>query len=79
MNFKSSEKLLGHSQADIACKAVEDDSGQEGITHEQLMKLTSSERNREVSSEHDKWINIYKILFPHDYLIPSPCKCLAVQ
>lgn len=74
MTFKSSEKLLQHSQADIACNVVRDESGQEGISHEQLMKLKSRKRSREASSEHDRWINMYKILFPDDYLIPSPCK-----
>lgn len=32
MNFKSSEHLLQHSQADIACNVVRDDPGQEGIS-----------------------------------------------
>ncbi|KAI7780726.1 hypothetical protein LA080_015623 [Diaporthe eres] len=72
MAFKSSEKPLQHSQADIACDVVRDESGQEGISHEQLMKLKSRKRSREASSEHDTWINMYKILFPDDYLIPSP-------
>lgn len=75
MAFKSSEKLLQHSQADIACNVVRDESGQEGVSHEQLMKLKSRKRSREASSEHARWINMYKILFPDDYLIPSPCKC----
>lgn len=79
MAFKSSEKLLQHSQADIACDVVRDESGQEGISHEQLMKLKSRKRSREASSEHDRWINMYKILFPDDYLIPSPCKCLVIR
>lgn len=79
MNFKSSEKLLQHSQADIACNVVRDESGQEGISHEQLLKLKSRKRSREASSEHDKWMHTYKILFPDDYLIPSPCKCLAIR
>ncbi|KAG6367456.1 hypothetical protein INS49_001646 [Diaporthe citri] len=72
MIFKSSEKLLQHSQADIACNVVRDDSTQEGISNEQLMKLKSRKRSREASSEHDRWIHVYKILFPDDYLIPSP-------
>lgn len=78
MKFKSSEQLLQHSQTDIACNVVRDDPGQEGISQEQVMKLKSRKRNRGVSSEHDKWIHIYKILFPGDYLIPSPCKCLVI-
>lgn len=78
MTFQSSEQLLQHSQADIACNVVRDESGQEGISNEQLIKLKSRKRNREASSEHDRWIHIYKILFPDEYLIPSPCKCLAI-
>lgn len=78
MTFKSSEKLLQHSQADTACSVARDESGQEGISHEQLLKLKSRKRNREASSEHERWIHIYKILFPVDYLIPSPCKFLCI-
>lgn len=79
MTFKSSEKLLQHSQADIACNVVRDGSGQEGINHEQLMKLKSRKRSRDASTEHDKWIHMYKILFPGDHIIPSPCKCATTQ
>lgn len=79
MKFKSSEQLLQHSRADIACNVVRDDSGQEGISQEQVLELKSRKRNRAVSSEHDKWIHVYKILFPGDYLIPSPCKCVAIR
>lgn len=79
MSFKYSEKLLQRSQADIACNVVRDESGQEGINHVQLMKLKSRKKNREATSEHDKWTHIYKILFPEDYLIPSPCKYMNIQ
>lgn len=78
-NFKSSEQLLQHSQAEIACNVVRDDPDQDGISQEQVMKLKSRKRNRGVSSEHDKWIHVYKILFPGDYLIPSPCEFLVIR
>lgn len=70
MAFKSSNKLLQHIQADIACNVVRDGSGQEGINHEQLMKLKSRKRSREASTGHDKWVHMYKVLFPGDHVIP---------
>ncbi|ROW10278.1 hypothetical protein VMCG_02138 [Cytospora schulzeri] len=71
--FQTSEHLSEHSRAEVYCKVVQDDdTDQEGITQDQLTQLKSRKRGRDVESDHDKWIRIYKILFPEDYLIPSP-------
>jgi hypothetical protein len=55
----------------------------EGITQAQELKLRSRKRNTRKNNsspktEFDKWIEMYKILFPNDEedSIPSPCQCL---
>lgn len=73
--FKTSEQLSEHGRAEVACEVVQDDANQQGINQDQLTQLRSRKRSRNVDSEHDKWVRIYKILFPDAYLTPSPCEC----
>lgn len=37
-----------------------------------IAKLKSRKRGRDRDSEYDKWIAAYQVLFPDDYLLPSP-------
>lgn len=59
----------------MACKVVQDDAIQEGISEDQLIQLKSRKRGgHKADSEYDKWVNVYKILFPEEIPIPSPCE-----
>ena len=48
----------------------------EGLSNEQKRLLKPRDRNK---SEEERWKTIYKICFPNDEFIPSPCKstCIA--
>ncbi|KUI73434.1 hypothetical protein VM1G_08874 [Cytospora mali] len=70
--FQTSDTLTEHSKAKSACEVVQEEPDQDGINQDQLTKLKSRKRSRDKASEHDKWIAAYKVLFPDDYLIPSP-------
>lgn len=72
--FQTSDALTEYSKAEAACEVAEDEPDQDGIRQDQLAKLKSSKRGRDRDSEHDKWIAAYRVLFPDDYLTPSPCK-----
>ncbi|KUI59882.1 hypothetical protein VP1G_07097 [Cytospora mali] len=70
--FQTSDTLIEHSKAKSACEVVQEESDQDGINQDQLTKLKSRKRSRDKDTERDKWIAAYKVLFPDDYLIPSP-------
>ncbi|ROV96748.1 hypothetical protein VSDG_05561 [Cytospora chrysosperma] len=70
--FQTSDALTEHSKAEVACEVVQDEPDEDGIKQDQLAKLKSRKRGRDRDSEHDKWIAAYQVLFPDDYLLPSP-------
>lgn len=68
--FKNEEDLTAHRRASSPC-AVQDPRPIEGLTNEQKKLLKPRDRNK---SEEARWNTIYKICFPADEFIPSPCR-----
>lgn len=74
--FPSEEGLRVHSLSDTPCQRREAgdhaEDPLEGIGLSQERQLRS--RKRTTKTEEDKWKDAYKICFPDDTLIPSPCR-----
>ena len=68
--FRSDEALLAHTRQISRCD-VRDPRPMEGLTKEQKELLKPRDRNK---SEEERWNAVYKICFPNDQSIPSPCK-----
>ncbi len=71
--FGSESTLAAHLRSGTLCeiRAVEPE---DGIDDEQLSALRSRKKSRKDASEPEKWAQVYKILFPYDDPVPSPCK-----
>ncbi|KAM0199897.1 hypothetical protein ACHAPI_002995 [Fusarium lateritium] len=74
-DLKSSARLNEHQRADIICQRQSEEAEEEGIDEETEKLLRARKRKngkaRQVGEE-EKWVEIYKILFPHDDPVPSP-------
>jgi len=46
----------------------------DGIDKSQEQALRSKKRSASIKTEVDKWNQIYRIIFPDDREIPSPCE-----
>jgi len=46
----------------------------DGIDKSQQDALRSKKRHADVRTEEDKWFHVYKIIFPDDPHLPSPCE-----
>jgi hypothetical protein len=68
--FKNEDDLTAHRRDPSPC-IVQDPRPMQGLTNEQKKLLKPRDRNK---SEKARWITIYKICFPNDEFIPSPCK-----
>jgi hypothetical protein len=68
--FKNENDLTAHRRDPYPC-AVQDPRPMQGLTNEQKKLLKPRDRNK---SEEGRWNTIYKICFPNDEYIPSPCK-----
>lgn len=64
------EELTAHQSASDPCE-LRPNKVVDGLTAEQKKQLKPRDKN---NSEEQKWIKIYKICFPNDTEIPSPCK-----
>lgn len=53
-------------------------SGSYGINSEQERQLRSRKMYQKSLDEEEKWRAIYKIIFPDEENIPSPCRRLAL-
>lgn len=71
-DLKSLAGLTEHQRLPTPCQ-LEDPEPQEGIDEDQERRLRAKRRNKEKLSEEDKWVEVYRLLFPGDQLIPSPC------
>jgi hypothetical protein len=75
--FDDEEGSNEHMRMNPPCETVENPAEQivEGFNKDQEKKLRSRKRNA-AQSERDRWIEMYKILFPDDEesSIPEPCK-----
>ncbi|KAH7129937.1 hypothetical protein B0J13DRAFT_678977 [Dactylonectria estremocensis] len=69
--FKTSTQLLSHQQAVEPCK-LKIEPPMDGINDEQFQALRSRKRPRGSISEEEKWVEMYKVIFPDEDMIPSP-------
>lgn len=67
---KNEDDLTAHRRDPSPC-TVQDPRPMQGLTKEQKKLLKPRDRNK---SEEARWNTIYKICFPNDEFIPSPCK-----
>ena len=74
--LKNSIQLSAHQRSEVACE-IRIDEPQEGINEEQLLRLRSRKKPQGKLSEEEKWNEAYKVIFPDDDLIPSPCKSMS--
>jgi hypothetical protein len=77
----SSVRLNEHQRADIICQRQSEEAEEEGIDEEKEKLLRVRKRKggkARQMGEEEKWVEVYKILFPHDDPVPSPCK-LTIQ
>ncbi|KAH6980692.1 hypothetical protein BKA56DRAFT_673176 [Ilyonectria sp. MPI-CAGE-AT-0026] len=70
-DFRTSTQLLDHQRADDPC-VLKTEEAQDGINEDQFQALRSRKRPRGGLSEEEKWIGVYKIIFPDEDLVPSP-------
>ncbi|EXK93781.1 hypothetical protein FOQG_04985 [Fusarium oxysporum f. sp. raphani 54005] len=74
-DLKSAFNLNEHQRADTICQRQSEEPEEEGIDEEQERLLRVRKRKNGKASqvaEEEKWVEMYKILFPHDDPIPSP-------
>jgi hypothetical protein len=79
-DLKSAFNLNEHQRADTICQRQSEEPEEEGIDEEQERLLRVRKRKNGKASqvaEEEKWVEMYKILFPHDDPIPSPCKFIS--
>ena len=74
--FDNERTLYAHTRLEESCQlnSGKDAHVLEGVSKDQRLKLQSRKGKRKGLSEGDKWIEMYKILFPKETVIPSPCK-----
>lgn len=75
-DLKSSSRLNEHQRADIICQR-RSETEEEGIDEEKEKLLRARKRKNGKArqmGEEEKWVEIYKIIFPHDDPVPSPCE-----
>lgn len=61
---------------DIPCE-VKDCVSQEGVIddrQEKMIRTRPSRKPEREKSEYDKWVDVYRIIFPDDNVIPNPCE-----
>jgi len=68
--FKRKEELVDHRRSAASCD-VRDPMPLQGLSEDQRELLKPRDRNR---SEEERWKTVYKICFPEDQIIPSPCE-----
>ncbi|KAG5661143.1 hypothetical protein KAF25_002786 [Fusarium avenaceum] len=74
-DLKSSARLNEHQRADIICQRRGEETEEEGIDEEKEKLLRARKRKNGKArqmGEEEKWVEIYKILFPQDDPVPSP-------
>ncbi|KAK4226563.1 hypothetical protein QBC38DRAFT_537060 [Podospora fimiseda] len=70
--FPSKNDLDSHLRQLTVCRLSDDHGGadpEDGITQ----KIISSLEARSLKAKIDNWVSLWKLLFPHDSVIPDPC------
>ena len=65
--------MLDHLRTDTPCELQDRDNDEEFVDDAQMTEL-KSRKKRGPMSEEEKWVEVYKVLFPEDNFIPSACK-----
>ncbi|KAH8900492.1 hypothetical protein GQ53DRAFT_632762, partial [Thozetella sp. PMI_491] len=78
--FPDDETLRQHRRADVPCSVKPEPSWLQGLDRTKTDMLKRRPKKSEQQTEEEKWITVYKIIFPdvEDALIPSPCKFLLL-
>ena len=74
--FKSKDDLRTHWRGSSQRCDVRDPQPLEGLNEQQIDLLKSRDRNK---SKEERWKAVYKICFPEDQVIPSPCKSTSLS
>jgi len=72
--FKTEQEFARHQTSDERCPILRNQRIALGFDKEQEKQLRSKKRFDSIKTADDYWVHIYKILFPSDDKIPSPCK-----
>ncbi|RYO85527.1 hypothetical protein DL766_005724 [Monosporascus sp. MC13-8B] len=72
--FKSASELLRHQRSAQACIVVPDSQSVGIMTTAQREKIRSKRKAKPSVTEEEKWVAIYRILFPNEFPenVPSP-------
>jgi hypothetical protein len=72
--FESTIQLSDHQRLEIPCETRAEEP-RDGIDDAQLQLLRSKKKlpGKKEMSEEEKWTNVYRIIFPNDDPVPSPC------
>lgn len=74
--FGKAEHLKGHQRSSRACENINPKPPSDAINQEQKEKIRSREGLKGMS-EPEKWIRIYKIIYPDARTpFPSPCESM---
>ena len=78
-SFTEESLYQSHQVAEERCTAQAKKPA-DGYSKSQEKELRSKKRNADVRNEQDKWVKVYRILFPEDDAgrIPSPCEQLVI-
>ncbi|KAH7400389.1 hypothetical protein BKA64DRAFT_671780 [Cadophora sp. MPI-SDFR-AT-0126] len=75
--FGSAARLSDHQRIEIPCK-IGVEEPQDGVTEAQFQLIRSKKKPRGPDnkiidmSEEEKWVKVYRIIFPNDDPVPSP-------
>ncbi|KAH6646192.1 hypothetical protein BKA67DRAFT_96281 [Truncatella angustata] len=72
--FESSRSLVKHTRSQMVCK-LQERGDADDIDQDTVARLKSRKKGPE-QTEPERWIALYKILFPNDTIIPDPCKLI---
>ena len=73
LTFRTQQQYNEHIILQDICQ-IKPGHPPDGITPEQGIKLRSRKKLHRSQTEADRWREIYKLLFPDDAVIPSPCE-----
>lgn len=68
--FRTKDDLVAHRRSAVPC-GLRDPQPLQGLNEDQRELLKPRDRNK---SEEERWKTVYKICFPADQIIPSPCE-----
>ncbi|KAJ2988879.1 hypothetical protein NUW58_g3751 [Xylaria curta] len=69
-DFKLRSQLSDHQRSEISCPVVP--QSHEGVIGEDQLQMLRSRKGQSALSEEEKWIRMYRVIFPDDDIIPSP-------